>query len=35
MKAASLLFDEEEFSRWMRQAEHTFTSAQRDVAEGD
>ena len=35
MKAAESLFDEEEFSRWMRQAEHTLTSAQRDSAEGD
>jgi HEPN domain-containing protein len=29
------LFDEEEFLRWIRQAEHTLTSAQGDAAEGD
>ena len=29
------LFDEEEFLRWMGQAEHTLNSAQRDSAEGD
>ena len=29
------LFDEEEFLRWMKQAEHTLTSAQGDAAEGD
>ena len=29
------LFDDDEFLRWMRQAEHTLTSAQRDAVEGD
>ena len=29
------LFDEEEFLRWMKQAEHTLTSAQGDATEGD
>lgn len=29
------LFDDEEFLRWIRQAEHTLTSAQGDAAEGD
>lgn len=29
------LFDDEEFLRWMRQAEHTLNSAQGDAAEGD
>ena len=29
------LFDEEEFLRWMRQAEHTLTSAQGDATGGD
>ncbi len=29
------LFDEREFSRWMNQAEHTLSSAQRDATEGD
>jgi HEPN domain-containing protein len=35
VNATESLFDEEEFSRWMGQAEHTLTSAQRDAAEGD
>jgi HEPN domain-containing protein len=29
------LFDEEEFSRWMKQAEHTLESARRDAVVGD
>ena len=32
---SELFFDEEEFSRWIRQAEHTLSSAQRDAAGGD
>ena len=35
MKEVESLFDEEELSRWMKRAEHTLTSAQRDGAEGD
>lgn len=35
MKTVESLFDEEEFLRWMKQAEHTLTSAQGDAAEGD
>jgi HEPN domain-containing protein len=35
MKTVESLFDEEEFFRWMRQAEHTLASAQRDAAEDD
>lgn len=32
---AKALFDNEEFSRWMRQAEHSLASAQRYASEGD
>jgi len=32
---ATQLFDEEEYSRWLGQAEHTLASAQRDVEAGD
>jgi HEPN domain-containing protein len=32
---SELFFDQEEFSRWIRQAEHTLSSAQRDAAGGD
>ncbi|HIC93237.1 MAG TPA: HEPN domain-containing protein [Anaerolineae bacterium] len=35
MRVVESLFDQDEFFRWMRQAEHTLTSAQRDAAEGD
>ncbi len=35
MKTVESLFDEEEFSRWMKQAEHTLTSAQGDATGGD
>jgi len=35
MKTVESLFDEEEFLRWMRQAEHTLNSAQRDAGGGD
>jgi HEPN domain-containing protein len=35
VKTMESLFDEEEFLRWMKQAEHTLTSAQRDATEGD
>jgi HEPN domain-containing protein len=35
MNTVDSLFDEEEFLRWMKQAEHTLTSAQRDATEGD
>jgi HEPN domain-containing protein len=35
MNAVDSLFDEEEFSRWMKQAEHTLTSAKGDATGGD
>ena len=35
MKTVESFFDEEEFLRWMGQAEHTVNSAQGDAAEGD
>ena len=35
MKTVESLFDGEEFSRWMKQAEHTLNSAQGDAARGD
>jgi HEPN domain-containing protein len=35
MNTVDSLFDEEEFLRWMKQAEHTLTSAQGDATAGD
>jgi HEPN domain-containing protein len=35
VKEVKSLFDEEEFLRWIKQAEHTLTSAQGDVTAGD
>ncbi|MEA3345737.1 MAG: HEPN domain-containing protein [Chloroflexota bacterium] len=32
---ATQLFDEEEYSRWLEQAEHTLASARRDTEAGD
>ena len=34
-QTAEALFDEEEYSRWIRQAEHTLASAQRDAEAED